>query len=154
MDLNKASELFNTLLSQTNNKTEQRIYSSFAKILSSLKSKNLNENQLDLIKEKLSTLELKSPIGNNRKYYGKKLIEFRAFLKKEFSFTPEKYYTQKGIGLGMSLGVGIGLPIGLAINQTIGMSLGLSLGISFGMLFGIIFGAKKDAEAKRQGLVI
>lgn len=154
MDLNEASELFNTLLSQTNNKAEQRIYTSFAKTLSSLKAKDLNENQLALIEEKLTALELNKPVENNRKYYGKKLTEFRTFLKKEFSFTPEKYYTQIGLSLGMSLGVGIGLPVGMAINQTIGMSLGLSLGISLGMLFGILLGARKDAEAKRQGKTV
>lgn len=154
MSLDETSQLLNTLLSQTHKKGEQKIYTCFIRIISSLKNKNLTNDQLLLIQNKLSSLNLNTTVENRRKYYNQKLNEFKTFLKKEFSFTPEKYYTQKGIGLGISLGTAIGLSIGTAINPKLGISLGLSLGISIGMALGISYGAKKDADAKKQGLVV
>ena len=60
MNINETSELLNTLLSQTNKKTEKKVYNSFIRTLSSLKNKDLTENQSQLIKEKLSSLNLKA----------------------------------------------------------------------------------------------
>jgi hypothetical protein len=87
---------------------------------------------------------------NRKKYYKQKLSEFKAFLKNEFSFTPAKYYTERG----MIFGTGISLSIGTAIDPTLGISIGLSIGISIGMVFGMMYGARKDAEAKKQGRII
>ena len=154
MSLNETSELFNTLLSQTQKKAEKRVYSCFIGIVSSLKKKDLTENQLLLIEEKLSSLHLKATTENKRKYYNQKLNEFKTFLKNEFSFTTEKHFTRIGLSLGISLGTAIGISVGSAINPTLGIGLGLSLGISIGMTLGISYGAKKDADAKKQGLVI
>ena len=154
MNLNETSELLNNLLSETDKKSEKRIYNCFIRTLSSLKKKDLTKNESQLIHKKLSSLNLKATTENRKKYYRHKLSEFKGFLKNKFSFTSEKYFTEKGMVYGMIFGVGIGLSVGAAINPTLGISIGLSIGTSIGMVLGMIYGARKDADAKRQGRVI
>ncbi|MFT4683093.1 MAG: hypothetical protein ACJAU0_002237 [Flavobacteriales bacterium] len=154
MNISDTSELLNSLLSDTDNKSEKKIYNCFIRTLSSLKNRDLSENQSHLILEKLSSLDLKTKTENRKKFYKQKLSEFKAFLKNEFSFTPEKYYTEIGVVYGMIFGAGIGLSIGTAINPTLGISIGLSIGTGVGMVLGMMFGARKDADAKREGRVI
>ena len=154
MNISDTSELLNSLLSETDKKSEKKIYNCFIRTLSSLKNRDLTKNQSHLIQEKLSSLNLKTVTKNRKKFYKQKLSEFKAFLKNEFSFTTEKYYTGMGMVYGMIFGAGIGLSIGTAINPPLGISIGLSIGAGVGMVLGMIYGARKDAEAKRQGRVI
>jgi len=154
MDINKASELLNILLAQTDKKRERKVYNCFIRTLTSLEKRDLTENQLQLIEEKLASLNLKATPKNKKKYYKKRLSEFRTFLKKEFSFTTEKYYTELGMIYGMIFGTSIGLSIGTAINPAFGTSIGMSVGTGIGMAIGMMYGARKDAEAKRLGRVI
>ena len=154
MNINKTIELLNSLLSQSDKKTEKKVYNCFIRTLLSLKNKDLTENQSQLIQEKLSSLHLETTTENRKKYYKQKHCEFKTFLKNKFSFTAEKYYTELGMIYGMSLGTLIGLSIGIAIDPILGMSIGLSTGIGVGMVIGMMYGARKDAEAKRQGRVI
>ena len=143
MNLNDTSELFNKLQSQTDDKLEKEIYKSFNQILSSLKMKDLTENQLQLIQEKLSLLNLETKTENRRKYYKQKLSEFKTFLKSDFSFTSKKYYRNLGMSFGIAIGTGIGIT-----------TLGIAIGLPVGMLFGIAIGTSKDTKAKKQGRVI
>jgi hypothetical protein len=162
MSITKTIEIFKKLLKETNNRKEIKLYKGFIAILSNLKSRNLTENPSQLIQEKLSSLNLKATTENRKKYYKQKLSEFKEFLKNEFSFTSEKYYTEMGMVYGMIFGSGVGLALGTALGTTIGggtgtaigTAIGSSTGASIGMVFGMIFGARKDAEAKRQGRVI
>jgi hypothetical protein len=154
MTIKDAIKLLKSLTLQTEKKSEQKIYICFIRTLTSLEKKDLTDSQLHLIQEKLSSLNLNTTTENSIKHFKKQLPEFKAFLKSEFSFTSEKYYTEIGMIYGMCFGVAIGLSIGVAINQVIGASIGLSIGIGVGMLFGILYGAKKDAEAKYLGRVI
>ncbi|MBC3758344.1 hypothetical protein H7U19_08015 [Hyunsoonleella sp. SJ7] len=154
MNIDDTLELLSTLLSKTDKKSEKRIYNGFIRILSSLKKKDLTENQLQLIQEKLSSLKLKEAKGNRKKYYEKKFSEFRAFLKNEFSFTTEKYYTEKGMVYGIIFGPVIGLSIGVVFDTALGTSMGLTIGTGIGMVLGMIYGASKDAEAKKLGRII
>jgi hypothetical protein len=154
MNLNETSELLNSLLSETDKKSERKVYSCFIRTISSLKNRDLTKDQSRLIQEKLSSLDLKATSENRKKFYKHKLSEFKTFLKNEFSFTPEKYYTEIGMVYGIMFGAGIGLSIGTAIKPTLGTSIGLSIGTALGMVFGMVYGARKDAEAKRQGKVI
>ncbi len=154
MTINEATNLLNNLLSQTANKPEIKAYNCFIRTLTSLNDKDLNENQLQLIQENLSSINLNEPPENKKKYYKKKHSELRSFLKKEFSFTHKKYYTEMGMIYGLIFGNGIGLSIGIAIDPFIGTSIGMSMGAGIGMMFGILYGTKKDAEAERLGNVI
>ena len=154
MDIKETSELLNSLLSQTDKKADKKVYTCFIRTLSSLKNRELTKNQTQLIQDKLTSLNLLAPTVNRKKYFKQKLSEFSAFLKSEFFFTPEKYYTELGMIYGMCFGTGIGLSIGTVINPIIGTSIGLSIGIAVGMLLGMIYGVRKDADAKRLGRVI
>ncbi|NGX85265.1 glycine zipper family protein [Aequorivita sp. KMM 9714] len=154
MDINKASELLKSLLSQTDKKSEKKVYHCFIHTLSSLKNRDLTETQSQLIEDKLSSLNLNTVTENRKKFYKQKLSEFIAFLKNEFSFTTAKYYTEIWMVYGMIFGTGIGISIGTAIGAGLGTSIGLSIGAGVGMVLGMIIGARKDAEAKRQGKVI
>jgi hypothetical protein len=115
-----------------------------------LNNKGLTGEQSQLIEEKLSSLNLNTVTENRKKFYKQKLSEFKAFLKNEFSFTSEKYYTEIWMVYGMIFGTGIGISIGTAIGAGLGTSIGLSIGTGVGM----VYGSRKDAEAKRQGKVI
>lgn len=154
MDIIKASEFLNTLRAQTDKKRERKVYNCFIRTLTSLEKRDLTENQLQLIEENLASLTLKTPTENKKKYYKQRLAEFKAFLKKEFSFTTEKHYTELGMIYGMIFGTSIGLSIGVAFDPVFGTSIGLSVGTGIGMVFGMMYGARKDAEAKRLGRVI
>lgn len=60
MNINDTSELLNTLLSETDKKSEKKVYTCFIQTLSSLEKRGLTENQSQLIQEKLSLLNLKA----------------------------------------------------------------------------------------------
>jgi len=154
MNINDTTELLNNFLSQTDKKSEKKIYNCFIRTLSSLKKRDLTENQSQLIQEKLAALNLKATTENRKKYYKHKLSEFKAFLKNEFSFTSEKYYTEIGMVYGMMFGSGVALTLGTAFGGDTGTAIGLSMGTGIGTIFGMIYGARKDAEAKKQGKVI
>lgn len=154
MNISETSELLNTLLSKTDKKSEKKVYNCFIRTLSSLKKKDLTENQSQLIQEKLSSLNLKVTTENRKKYYKQQLSEFKVFLKNEFSFTTEKYYTEMGMIYGMIFGSGMGLSMGVAFDPALGTSIGLSMGTGIGMVLGMIYGASKDAEAKKLGRII
>lgn len=154
MDITRAAQFFTELESKTGNKREKKTYSCFSKALSSLQKKDLTEAQFNNIKEKLASLDILNPSDNKKKFYRKSLTEFLHFLKKEFSFTTEKHYTELGIVFGMCFGSSIGLSIGMSFDPKFGSSTGISLGIGVGMLLGLMYGSKKDAEAKRLGRVL
>lgn len=151
--MKETTELLEILLSQADKKSQKKTYLCFIRTLSSLQNRNLTEGQLQLIHEKLSSLNLIT-ITDNNKYNKQKFSEFKGFLKTEFSFTTEKHYTEKGIFYGLCLGTGIGLSTGSAINPIIGTGVGLSIGAGVGMLLGMMYSARKDADAKRQGRVL
>jgi hypothetical protein len=154
MTINDIFEILNTLSSQTDKKSEMKIYSCFIDTLTALKNKDLTDNQLQLIEEKLTALDLKATTENRKKYINKKHSEFKGFLKNSFSFITEKYYTEVWMIYGMIFGTGLGISIGTAINPVIGTSIGLSIGTGIGMVLGMALGATKDAEAKKQGRVL
>jgi hypothetical protein len=154
MNIEETTKLLNALLERTDKKADKKVYSCFIQILTSLKNRELSKNQTQLIQDKLTSFNLQATTENRKKYYKKRLSKFNAFLKSEFSFTPEKYYTELGMIYGMCFGTGIGLSIGTAINPAIGTSIGLSIGTGIGMVLGMIYGARKDAEAKKLGRVI
>ena len=146
MTINDTINFFESLQTQANKKSEIKIYKDFIAILSILKNRELKDEQYQSIQKELESLKLKSNPNNKRRYYGKKLNEFKTYLEKEFSLISEGYYTAIGIGIGMSLGV--------AIGASFGESTGIAIGISIGMLIGLAIGCKKDVEAEKNGLVL
>jgi hypothetical protein len=146
MNIIEASAFFKGLLNETYNKREIKVYKNFMAILLNLKNRNLTEEQLLLVEDKIRTLNLKSNPENRKRYFSKKLNEFKKYLKDEFSLISEGYYKAIGIGIGMSFGV--------AIGSSFGGSNGVAFGISIGMLIGLIIGRNKDAEAEKENRVL
>ena len=146
MTINNTMNFFESLLIQTNKKSEIKVYKDFITILSALKNRDLTDEQLQSIEVELETLGLKSNPKNKKRYFIKKLTAFKNYLKKELSLISEGYYAALGMGLGMSFGI--------AIGSSFGESTGIALGISLGMLIGLAIGRNKDAEAEKQGLVL
>ncbi len=146
MNINEATDFFKSILTDTDKKSEIKVYESFIAILSDLKDRELTEEQLQSIEVELKSLKLNAYPENKKKYFNKKLNAFKNYLKKELSLISEGYYTAIGLSLGMSFGV--------AIGAGLGESLGVSLGISLGMIIGLIIGVSKDTEAKKQNRVL
>ncbi len=154
MKIKATSVNFESLIIETDKKSEIRVYKMFIAVLSDLENKELSDKQIQSIENKLETLQLNESHENRKKYFNKKYSELLKFLKDEFSFVSEGYYTGIGMIFGMIFGNSIGLTIGIIIGEGDGIAIGLSMGTGIGMVLGMLFGASKDAEAKKQGRVL
>ena len=150
MSINKTVNYFRNLVTGTVKKPEIRLYEKYIAVLSDLKNKDLSENQLTSIEAALTELKLDANTGNRKKYLQKQFENFSKYLKKEFSFIIEGYYTTMGIALGVLFGTVCGSVFGSLFER----SLGISLGISFGLLIGVVVGKYLDAEAEKQNRVL
>ena len=146
MTINDTIKFFESLLIQTDKKSEIKIYENFIATLSDLSDRELTEEQFQSIEIALETLNLKSNPKNKKRYFSKKLNEFKKYLQKELSLISEGYYTAICMSMGMCFGV--------AFGASFGESTGIALGVSFGMLIGLTIGRVMDAEAKKQGRVL
>jgi len=146
MNINETISFFENLQLDTENKSERKTHEKFIAILTGLKSKNLTKEQFQKIEQALNTLTVKVITENRNKEFKKKLANFTTYLKDEFSFITEGYYT----AIGMSLGMCFGVAFGGVFSKTLGVSMGLTMG----MLIGLIAGRIKDSEAEKQGRVL
>jgi len=146
MMINDATNFFENLLTQTEKKSEIKLYKNFIGILFDLKNRNLTKEQIRSIEEELELLKLNEIPLNKKKYVTRKLNEFKKYLKEEFSLISEGYYT----GIGLALGTSFGIVIGTMFKETIGVSMGLG----FGMLLGLIIGKTMDLQAEKQNRVL
>ena len=147
MKLNEASDLLNSLIAETDKKSEIKVYQRFIDILTSLKNRGLSKEEILSIEEELGTLKLTAYPENKKKYLKGKLQEFEKYLKAEFSFISKGYYTAIGMSLGISFGVALGASI-------FGSESGLAMGVSMGMLIGLLIGRTMDVEAEKQNRVL
>lgn len=145
MTITEATTFFETLLNETENKNQIKIYSEFIAILSNLKIRDLSEEDFLSIENELKTYGLNSNPENKRQFFTKKLNAFKAYLKEKFTLVSEGYYMSIGMALGMCFGVAIGANFG---------ALGISMGISLGMIVGLAIGRTKDQEAENQNRVL
>jgi len=143
MKLNKASAFFKNLIIESDNKSEIKIYENFISILTDLNSRDLSEEQLKSIEEKLDSLNFNENSDNRKKHFKQKLNLFVGHLKKKLSLVSKGYYTAIGMSLGMSFGVAFGAIFG-----------NVSYGLIFGMLIGMLIGTAKDSKAKKEGKVL
>jgi len=147
MTINNATKLFENLKSQTQKKSELKIYKEFVEILRALENREMTEVEIQSIETFLSQLELTILPKNNRKYFKKKLNAFKEYLKEEFSLISKGYYAALGIGIGMTFGISIGA----AFFQ---VGSGVSIGMMFGMFLGMIVGRYMDSEAEKANRVL
>lgn len=150
MTIHDAETHFRGLLAETSKKSEIKIYEAFIQILTALKSRNLSEEETQSIETQLDTLFLTSHPVNRQKHYKKRLAQFKAYLKKEFSLITQAYYTNLGVGLGASFGV----LFGIIFLSRLERSGGIAIGISIGMLIGLLIGRHLDTQAKAEGRVM
>ncbi len=108
MTINDTINFLESLLTQTDKKSEIKVYENFIAILSNLKNRELTNEELQSIEEELETLDLKSNPENKKRYFSKKLAEFKKYLKDKLSLISEGYYTAIGMSLGMIIGLVIG----------------------------------------------
>ena len=142
MDINEASAFFENQIIRVDKKSEIKVYKTFIRILSNLRTRDLTTEELQSIEEKLDFLELKANPKNRKKYFTQKLADFQEYLKDKLSFIPEGYYT----GIGMTLGISFGVVFGTQFD--------MPTAVSFGMLIGLIIGRFIDSEAEKQNRVL
>jgi len=143
MNINDAGNFFKKLVTETDEKSEIRVYHKFIAILSDLENRELTDEQLQSIEKELDSLNLNASSENRKKHFKEKLNLFIKYLKEKFSLISEGYYTAIGISLGLSFGVAFGA----AFNN-------VSYGLIFGMLLGLIVGAMMDSKAIKEGRVL
>ena len=108
MKLDEASAFFKNLIIESDNKTEIKIYKSFISIFTDLNNRDLSEEQLKSIEEKLDSLNFNENSDNRKKHFKQKLNLFVGYLKEKLSLISKGYYTAIGMSLGMSFGVAFG----------------------------------------------
>jgi len=150
MTLKNAIDFFESLLSETNKKSEIKVYREFIHILNSLEKRNLSEPEIQSIETELDNLNLNSNRAQRKYYYKKALYKFKKYLKDAFSLTPKGYYTNLGISLGSSFG----FLFGIVFLSGLDRSLGIALGLSIGMIIGIIIGRSIDSRVVEDGRVL
>ncbi len=150
MTLKNAVNFFERLVSETDKKSEIKVYQEFIQIITGLEKRNLSDAEIQLIETEFDDLDLNSTANNNIKYFKKALRHFQKYLKDTLSLTSKGYYTNIGIGLGLTFGILFGIVFLSGFER----SLGISLGITFGMLTGLIIGRQMDAKATAAGNII
>jgi hypothetical protein len=143
MKLDEASAFFKNLIIESDNKTEIKIYKNFISIFTDLNNRDLSEEQLKSIEEKLDSLNFNENSDNRKKHFKQKLNLFVGYLKEKLSLISKGYYT----AIGMSLGMSFGVAFGAAFKN-------VSYGLIFGMLIGMLIGISKDSKAKKEGKVL
>ena len=73
MKLDEASAFFKNLIIESDNKTEIKIYKSFISIFTDLNNRDLSEEQLKSIEEKLDSLNFNENSDNRKKHFKQKL---------------------------------------------------------------------------------
>jgi len=150
MNINEASDFLKGLISETNKKTEIKIYTDFIVVLSALKNRELTEEELESIEKKLNNLKLKAHPEKKKNYFRQQLSEFETYLKKEFSLITEGYYT----ALGIAIGPGFGMVLGMIVLNFLERSLGMTYGMIGGMVLGYFIGRNLDAKAEKENRVL
>ncbi len=147
MTINNTITFFESLQSQSQKKSELKVYKEFIKILAALDNREMTELEILAIEKFMNQQDLTVLPKNKRKYYRRKLRDFKEFLKEEFSLITKGYYATLGTGLGMTFGLAIG-------TSFFGANSGVSIGMMFGMFFGLIIGRYMDSEAEKENRVL
>ena len=150
MTINKTEIFFESLLSNTSNKSEIKIYEKFLHILNELKNKTFSEDEMKSIKSKLDQLNLESNPKSRKKYFKKALSEFEEYLKDTFSMISKGYYGKMGGGLGLSFGI----LFGLVFLSRFERSLGITFGMIIGMVIGSLIGRSMDTKAESEDRIL
>lgn len=113
-------------LSKTKEEFEIKTFKRFIKILTHLREKELNEDQLALIEDYIQYLELEKIPSFNNEIFKEKLTKFIKFLKRKLKFVPKNYYTILTVSFAVSFAIGFGISTGISnTNKIIVISVAL-----------------------------
>lgn len=125
-------------------KKDQNAITHFNELIDALNDKSLDQENVDHIKEHITTIE-KKPSFNTIKKEESKILDH---IKDKKGYVAKNHYMSLWIALGMSaIGVPIGVAIGLALDQ-LGF---MGIGIGGGLAIGVAIGSAKDNKAKKEG---
>ena len=147
MTINNTINIFEGLKSQSQKKSELKIYKEFTEILAALENREMTEVEIQSIETFLSQLDLTILPKYKRIYFRRKLRKFKGFLNEEFSLITKEHYATVGVGLGMTFGLAIG-------TSFFGAESGVTIGMMFGMFFGFVIGRYMDSEAEKENRVL
>lgn len=142
-DLNGTLIFFKRLLSKTNEKSEIRTFKKFISILTHLKEKDLDKQQLQIIESYIQYLELEKIPSYSNDLFKKKLSEFRKHLKTKLRFVPNNYFTN------YVLYFAVPFAIGFAINSKI--DLYIKLGVAIAAIIFVFIAVLMDLRIKKSG---
>lgn len=147
MTLKNTISFFENLIAGSTKRSEIKVFNEFIDVLKKLEQRAFTTKEMQSIEVALDRLDLKSHPENRKKFFQSALNQFRAFLKDEFSLTPNGYYMNLSVSSGMLLGVIAGVLIGQRFER----SLGISLGVCLGLFLGAFIGRRLDAQVKAAG---
>ena len=108
MKIHQASKLIEDLFDQSENKSEKKNFKKLLGILTHLEGRDLTEEQLRSIEEKIDELKLREHPQITARDLKRKSARFQEFLRGKLSLIPEGYYTALGMSFGVALGVSLG----------------------------------------------
>lgn len=129
-------------LSKTNKKSEIQTFKTFINVLTNLKDKELNKEQLEAIESYLQYLELEKIPSYSNDLFKQKLSKFRKYLKTKLRFVPNNYYTHIGIYFA------IPFAIGFAVSSN-KIDLNIKIGVALAVVFLIAVGIILDLKIKK-----
>ena len=146
MKLNKALDHFKVLASKADNKRERKVYDKFVGVFSDLNNRELTDEQVLSIEEKMEELNLSVDSDNSKRSFKRKLSSFTKYLQEKLSLVTEGYYTALGITFGVALG--------LAFAPMLERQMGISMNMGLGMIIGIAIGQYLDNKAVKENRVL
>lgn len=139
INLSSSLLLLKKLKSQTDNKSELKVFDEFIDVLQALKEKDLSDKFKQAIDEYLAYLELEKVPSFSQEMFKPKLKKFKKFLRSKLNFVPKRYYFKMGTAFIVSF------VIGFLATKGIGMGL-----ILFAILFTLVcYGV--DYRMEKQG---
>jgi len=146
MKLNKALDHFKVLASKADNKRERKVYDKFVGIFSDLNHRELTDEQVQSIEEKMEELNLNVGSDNSKRNFKRKLSSFTKYLQEKLSLVTEGYYT----ALGMTFGVALGVAFAPMLERQIGISMNMGIGL----IIGVVIGQYLDNKAAKENRVL
>ena len=124
-------------------------YSQFEKLLTELRTRELSENTVDFINEKI--LLVNSILGSE-KQWDKEIkttpIRIVRFMEKKDKLVTKNHYRNTWLAAGMAL---FGIPFGAVLGLALGNMAFLAIGLPIGMAMGIAVGTRMDNKALEEG---
>lgn len=150
MTISEALEYLTPMRKEASRKSEIRLFRSFIEILSDIKEREFDRDEMVLIETHLDGLIPEDSIKNNMRHLRRRLAALKRFLKDKFSLITDGFYTNLGIGLGIVFGVALGSALFKSDDGTSGNGIGLAIG----MVIGLVIGKALDMKARKEGRVL